>query len=128
MTFSKDGTGAAGATVGVVVIGETPYAEGMGDRADLKLAQEDVDAVNNMKAAGIPVVVILFSGRPLILGRRARQGGRVGSRVAAGNRRRGHRGRALRRLQAHRQALARVAAQIRGGVSVRIRIELLNLC
>jgi len=68
VTFSKDGTGAAGATVGVVVIGELPYAEGNGDRADLSLAQEDVDAVANMKAAGIPVVVILFSGRPMILG------------------------------------------------------------
>jgi beta-glucosidase len=68
VTFSKDGTGAAGATIGVVVIGERPYAEGNGDRADLKLAQEDVDAVTNMKAAGIPVVVVLFSGRPMILG------------------------------------------------------------
>jgi beta-glucosidase len=68
VTFSKDGTGAAGATVGVVVIGETPYAEGKGDSADLKLAQEDVTAVTTMKAAGIPVVVILFSGRPMILG------------------------------------------------------------
>ncbi|MGA2271614.1 MAG: glycoside hydrolase family 3 N-terminal domain-containing protein [Bryobacteraceae bacterium] len=68
VTFSKDGTGAAGASVGVVVIGERPYAEGDGDRADLKPAQEDVDAVANMKAAGIPVVVILFSGRPMILG------------------------------------------------------------
>lgn len=68
VTFSKDGTGAAGANVGIVVIGETPYAEGVGDSGDLALAQEDVDAVRNMKAAGIPVVVVLFSGRPLILG------------------------------------------------------------
>ncbi len=68
VTFSKDGTGAAGASLGVVVIGELPYAEFDGDRADLKLAQEDVDAVSNMKSAGIPVVVVLFSGRPMILG------------------------------------------------------------
>jgi beta-glucosidase len=68
VTFSKDGTGAAGATVGIVVIGEQPYAEGNGDRTDLALAQEDVDAVAKMKAAGIPVVVILLSGRPMILG------------------------------------------------------------
>ena len=67
VTFSKDGTGAEGATVGVVVIGETPYAEMQGDRADLRLAQEDVNAVDRMKAAGIPVVVILFSGRPMIV-------------------------------------------------------------
>jgi beta-glucosidase len=68
VTFSRDGTGAAGATVGVVVIGERPYAEGSGDRADLSLAPEDVTAIDNMKAAGIPVVAILFSGRPMILG------------------------------------------------------------
>ena len=68
VTYSADGTGAAGATVGVVVIGEKPYAEGNGDRADLSLAPEDVTAINNMKAAGIPFVVILFSGRPMILG------------------------------------------------------------
>ncbi len=68
VTFSKDGTGAAGAAVGVVVIGELPYAEGNGDRTDLALAPEDVNAVASMKAAGIPVVVILFSGRPMILG------------------------------------------------------------
>ena len=68
VTFSKDGTGAAGATVGVVVIGERPYAEMQGDRVDLQLAAEDVAAVKTMKAAGIPVVVVLFSGRPMILG------------------------------------------------------------
>jgi beta-glucosidase len=68
VTFSADGTGAAGATVGVVVIGERPYAEGVGDRTDLSLAPEDVAAINNMKAVGIPVVAILFSGRPMILG------------------------------------------------------------
>jgi beta-glucosidase len=68
VTFSKDGSGAAGATVGVVVIGEKPYAEGNGDRADLALAPEDIAAVKTMKAAGIPVVVVLVSGRPMILG------------------------------------------------------------
>jgi beta-glucosidase len=67
VTFSADGSGAAGASVGVVVIGERPYAEGNGDRADLSLAPEDVTAFNNMKTAGIPVVVILFSGRPMIV-------------------------------------------------------------
>ena len=68
VTFSKDGSGAEGATVGVVVIGEKPYAEGAGDRASLALAAEDIAAVKTMKAAGIPVVVVLVSGRPMILG------------------------------------------------------------
>ncbi len=39
-----------------------------GDRADLALAPEDIAAVKTMKAAGIPVVVVLVSGRPMILG------------------------------------------------------------
>jgi beta-glucosidase len=68
VTFSKDGTGATGADLGVVVIGETPYAEMKGDRASLALAPEDVAAVGNMKSAGIPVVVVLISGRPMIVG------------------------------------------------------------
>jgi len=67
VTFSADGTGAAGADVVVVVIGETPYAEGRGDSADLALDKDDIEAVTNMKSAGIPVVVILISGRPMII-------------------------------------------------------------
>jgi beta-glucosidase len=68
VTVSRDGKGAEGADIGIVVIGETPYAEMMGDRADLGLSAEDVAAVNNMKAAGIPVVTVLLSGRPMIVG------------------------------------------------------------
>jgi beta-glucosidase len=68
VTFSADGTGAEGATVGVVVVGEKPYAEGFGDRTNLALDQEDQDAIANVKKAGIPVVVVLLSGRPMILG------------------------------------------------------------
>lgn len=67
VTFSPDGSGAAGADVGVVVIGETPYAEMFGDKADLTLAKEDLAAVEKVKQAGIPVVVVLLSGRPLII-------------------------------------------------------------
>jgi beta-glucosidase len=67
VTYSEDGSGAAGASVGVVVIGETPYAEMFGDRADLRLAEEDIRAIENVKRAGVPVVVVLISGRPLIV-------------------------------------------------------------
>ncbi len=67
VTFARDGRGGAGADVGIAVIGETPYAETVGDRQDLRLAPEDVAAVKAMKAAGLRVVVILLSGRPLIV-------------------------------------------------------------
>ncbi len=68
VTYSRDGTGAEGADAGVVVIGEEPYAEMKGDKKDLSLDAEDIAAVKNMKKAGIPVVVVLISGRPMILG------------------------------------------------------------
>ena len=68
ITFSVDGKGAAGADVGIVVVGETPYAEGNGDSNDLSLDREDLTAINNLREAGIPVVVILISGRPMIIG------------------------------------------------------------
>ncbi len=67
VTYSPDGSGAEGATLGIAVIGELPYAEGMGDRADLSLDAADVATVNNLKNAGIPVVVIIISGRPMIV-------------------------------------------------------------
>lgn len=67
VTFSKDGTGAAGADVAIVVVGEQPYAEGNGDSGDLALSADDVAAVKNAKSAGVPVVVVLLSGRPMMI-------------------------------------------------------------
>ena len=69
VTYSRDGSGAEGADAVVVVIGETPYAEMKGDRMDLALDEADRAAVANARAAGIPLVVVLISGRPMILGR-----------------------------------------------------------
>ena len=65
--FSADGSGGDDATIGIVVIGEEPYAEGYGDRADLSLSDEDLMLLSKMKDKGIPTVVILLSGRPLII-------------------------------------------------------------
>lgn len=68
ITFSVDGSGAEGADVAVVVIGETPYAEMVGDRDDLTLSAEDAATIARIAENGIPVVTVLVSGRPLILG------------------------------------------------------------
>jgi beta-glucosidase len=68
VTYSADGSGAAGADAVVVVVGETPYAEFKGDRDDLSLSRDDLAAVANAKKAGAPVVLVVISGRPLILG------------------------------------------------------------
>lgn len=68
VSYSLDGNGAEGAAIGIVVIGEKPYAEGMGDRGDLTLDPDDINAIANMKGTGIPVVAILIAGRPMIIG------------------------------------------------------------
>jgi beta-glucosidase len=68
VTFSADGNDVKGADAVVVVVGELPYAETKGDRSDLHLAPEDVKLVEKVKSAGAPVVTVLLSGRPLILG------------------------------------------------------------
>ena len=49
------------------MVGETPYAEGNGDRNDLSLSSEDIATITNIKNAGIPYVIILISGRPMII-------------------------------------------------------------
>ncbi|HTV54440.1 MAG TPA: glycoside hydrolase family 3 protein [Terriglobia bacterium] len=67
VSYSRDGSGAAGAKIAIAVIGETPYAEMMGDRASLPLDAEDLSVVQNLKRAGIPVVAVLVSGRPLFI-------------------------------------------------------------
>jgi beta-glucosidase len=67
LTQALDGTQAEGASVGIAVIGETPYAEFTGDRTDLRLSADDVAVVKNLKRAGIPVIAIIVSGRPLVI-------------------------------------------------------------
>jgi beta-glucosidase len=68
VTYSRDGSGAAGATVAIAVIGEKPYAEYVGDRKDLSLDAEDLETLANLKGAGVPTAVLLIAGRPMILG------------------------------------------------------------
>ena len=95
--FSRDGTGASRAEhdVAIVVVGEKPYAEGMGDIRDgarvasgpafggktadlvpygpsLALADlhpEDLATIRRIADAGVPVVTVLVSGRPLVVER-----------------------------------------------------------
>lgn len=55
-----DGT----ADVGIVVLGERPYAEGAGDKADLAL---NSTMIERMRARADKVVVILVTGRPLVI-------------------------------------------------------------
>jgi beta-glucosidase len=97
-TLSADGSGREASPqlhdVAVVVIGETPYAEGMGDLRTghdvivqagsqingllkvlepygnttvlAKLHPEDLHVIKNITSRGVPVIAVLISGRPLI--------------------------------------------------------------
>ena len=56
------------ADVGIVVIGEQPYAEGVGDQADLSLTEKEADLIKRVAERSQTVVVILISGRPLVIG------------------------------------------------------------
>ncbi|MEZ4519430.1 MAG: glycoside hydrolase family 3 protein [Chloroflexota bacterium] len=51
----------------VVVVAEQPYAEGVGDRADLTLPEADVALIEKVATQSGRVVVVLLSGRPLII-------------------------------------------------------------
>jgi len=57
----------AAADVGVVVIAERPYAEGEGDREDLSLRQNEIELIERMRARSNKLVVIVLSGRPLVI-------------------------------------------------------------
>jgi beta-glucosidase len=67
VTYSKDGTGIDGSyKAAVAVVGEKPYAEFMGDRPGaMGLDEEDLRTIERLRASGVPVIVVLVSGRPL---------------------------------------------------------------
>jgi beta-glucosidase len=67
VTYDRAGDGVDGTyRAAIAVIGETPYAEYEGDRpGGLGLDDEDRAVLARLRAAGVPVIVVLVSGRPL---------------------------------------------------------------
>ncbi|MDX2088668.1 MAG: glycoside hydrolase family 3 N-terminal domain-containing protein [Kofleriaceae bacterium] len=65
--FAVDGSNVI-ADVAVVVLGEAPYAEGVGDRASLALSADQLAVLERAKARASRVVLVVISGRPLVLG------------------------------------------------------------
>ena len=53
--------------VGIVAIGETPYAEGKGDSSTLAVSGANAAQVTDICSRVTQCVVVLFSGRPLII-------------------------------------------------------------
>jgi beta-glucosidase len=68
VTYARDATGIDRShDVAVVVIGETPYAEWYGDTDSLELDEEDRGVLAEVKRSGVPTIVVIVSGRPLIV-------------------------------------------------------------
>jgi beta-glucosidase len=67
VTYNPTGAGIDNSyRVAIAVVGETPYAEGAGDRPGaMGLDTTDLNAITTLRNAGVPVVVVLVSGRPL---------------------------------------------------------------
>jgi beta-glucosidase len=68
VTYSPAGGNLRGADAVIVVVGEKPYAEMKGDRTDLNLSENDRALIAKARAAGAPVITLVYSGRPLVLG------------------------------------------------------------
>ena len=68
VVFEPDGRGTARAPAGVVVVAEEPYAEGMGDRDALSLSAEELALIERVRARVDTLVLILYAGRPRVLG------------------------------------------------------------
>ncbi|MCI0686984.1 MAG: glycoside hydrolase family 3 C-terminal domain-containing protein [Sporichthyaceae bacterium] len=67
VTYSANGSGINNTyNAAIAVIGETPYAEGAGDRpGGMGLDSTDIATLNTLRAAGVPIVVVLVSGGPM---------------------------------------------------------------
>jgi beta-glucosidase len=55
------------ADAGIVVLAEEPYAEGVGDRENISLSDEEINLIVEMRKQSQSVIVILLSGRPRVV-------------------------------------------------------------
>lgn len=55
------------APVGIAIVGERPYAEGWGDREYPILEDTDLEAIKKLQATCDRVLVVIVSGRPLLI-------------------------------------------------------------
>jgi beta-glucosidase len=55
------------ADVGIVVVGEKPYAEGEGDSDDLRLTEAERSTIERTRESSNKLVIIVLSGRPIII-------------------------------------------------------------
>ncbi|PKM87921.1 hypothetical protein CVU83_02380 [Candidatus Falkowbacteria bacterium HGW-Falkowbacteria-2] len=61
------------AEYGIVIVGEQPYAEGVGDKERPHLSAEDLAVIERVRQLAEKLVVIIVAGRPLDIRAEARQ-------------------------------------------------------
>jgi hypothetical protein len=67
ITYSPNATTISENNIVLAVIGEYPYAEGIGDDGDLQLNKADLETLERVYASGNKTIVLLMSGRPLMI-------------------------------------------------------------
>jgi len=69
LTFDAGANFKAGtkADVGIVVVSEKPYAEGVGDSATLQLPAGDLAVIAKVRPLVTKLIVVVYSGRPVML-------------------------------------------------------------
>ena len=69
LSYDRNGAFPAGtkADIGIVVMAERPYAEGVGDSSTLALPNEDVALLAKVRPLVNTLVVVVMSGRPVVL-------------------------------------------------------------
>ena len=67
IVYSPNATTIAEGSVVLAVVGEYPYAEGFGDDGDLSLNLADQEILDRVSASGNPLIVVMLSGRPLMV-------------------------------------------------------------
>jgi beta-glucosidase len=69
LTYNASGDFSSGthASVGVVVVAERPYAEGVGDSSTLELPADDLAVIAKVKPLVDKLIVVIISGRPVML-------------------------------------------------------------
>lgn len=55
------------AEIGIAVVSEKPYAEGWGDNPNPAINKSDLEAIENLKKSSDKVIVVILSGRPLLI-------------------------------------------------------------
>lgn len=66
-TLGNFATNSKKAAVGIAVVGEAPYAEGWGDNPYPTLSRGDLATIERLRQACESVIVILVTGRPLLI-------------------------------------------------------------